>query len=65
MIYTSIPDGGVSVDTSALVDEGYYAAPKPSSEKVGPESHLYMLLDVDCLEKYLFLLDGMFVWVST
>lgn len=28
-IYTSIPEGGVNVNTSALVEEGYYAAPKP------------------------------------
>jgi len=29
VIYTSIPEGGVNVNTSALVEEGYYAAPKP------------------------------------
>jgi len=28
VIYTSIPEGGVNVNTSALVEEGYYAAPK-------------------------------------
>jgi len=33
-IYTSIPEGGVNVNTSALVEEGYYAAPKPMGKVI-------------------------------